>query len=252
MTIFFGLLLGVTVGSVLGLIGAGGAILAVPGLVAALGLSATAATTSSTIIVGSAALVGALRRRKTGTVNVKVGLTFSAIGVLGTFLGTLLLRFIPENILLVLFAFLMFGSAYSMCCREVKESDTTKPNWFAVVVAATGVGILTGLLGIGGGFLIVPGLVASTGMPILNAIGSSLVAVAAFGLTTSANYALSSLVDWPLAVLFVVGGIFGGYAGTIISRRMAKTKGRLNIAFACLIFCVALYMIWRGIGTLMA
>ena len=86
MTIFLGLLLGASVGATLGLIGAGGAILAVPGLVAVLGLSATAATTSSTIIVGSAALAGALSRRKTGTVDVKIGLTFSAVGIIGTFI----------------------------------------------------------------------------------------------------------------------------------------------------------------------
>jgi uncharacterized protein len=86
MTILFGLLLGATVGATLGLIGAGGAILAVPGLVAVLGLSATAATTSSTIIVGSAALAGVLSRRKTGTVNLKIGLTFSAVGIVGTFI----------------------------------------------------------------------------------------------------------------------------------------------------------------------
>ena len=96
MTLVLGLLLGAIVGSVLGLIGAGGAILAVPGLVAVLGLSATAATTSSTIIVGSAALAGALRRRGTGTLNVKVGLTFSALGIIGTFFGTFLLTIIPE------------------------------------------------------------------------------------------------------------------------------------------------------------
>ncbi len=104
MTIVLGLILGAIVGATLGLIGAGGAILAVPGLVAVLGLSATAATTSSTIIVGSAALAGVVSRRKTGTVDVKVGLTFSAFGIVGTFIGTLLLKVIPENITLVMFA----------------------------------------------------------------------------------------------------------------------------------------------------
>ena len=113
-------------------------------------------------------------------------------------------------------------------------------------------GAFSGFFGIGGGFLIVPGLVASTGMPILNAIGSSLVAVAAFGLTTSVNYAFSGLVDWPLALLFITGGVFGGYVGALASRRLSTKKGVLNIAFACLIFIVAIYMIWRGVGTLLA
>ncbi len=247
MTIFFGLLLGVTVGSVLGLIGAGGAILAVPGLVAALGLSATAATTSSTIIVGSAALAGALRRRKTGTVNVKVGLTFSAIGVLGTFLGTLLLRFIPENILLVLFAFLMFGSAYSMCCREVKESDTTKPNWFAVVVAATGVGILTGLLGIGGGFLIVPALVLFLKVPTKVAAGTSLVAITANSvLALGLRFEFWNQIPLLEIAVFTAAAIL---ASVIMSPIATKLPTKLlQRIFAAIITLVAIYLIATNVN----
>lgn len=247
MTIFFGLLLGVTVGSVLGLIGAGGAILAVPGLVAALGLSATAATTSSTIIVGSAALVGALRRRKTGTVNVKVGLTFSAIGVLGTFLGTLLLRFIPENILLVLFAFLMFGSAYAMCCREVKESDTTKPNWFAVVVAATGVGILTGLLGIGGGFLIVPALVLFLKVPTKVAAGTSLVAITANSvLALGLRFEFWNQIPLLEIAVFTAAAIL---ASVIMSPIATKLPTKLlQRIFAAIITLVAIYLIATNVN----
>ena len=179
MTILFGLLLGATVGATLGLIGAGGAILAVPGLVAVLGLSATAATTSSTIIVGSAALAGVLSRRKTGTVNLKIGLTFSAVGIVGTFIGTLLLRVIPENVTLLIFSILMFGAAYAMCCRENPEPTAEKPKWQMVVIAATFVGILTGLLGIGGGFLIVPALILFLKVPTKIATGTSLVAITA-------------------------------------------------------------------------
>lgn len=247
MTIFFGLLLGVTVGSVLGLIGAGGAILAVPGLVAALGLSATAATTSSTIIVGSAALAGALRRRKTGTVNVKVGLTFSAIGVLGTFLGTLLLRFIPDNILLVLFAFLMFGSAYSMCCREVKESDTTKPNWFAVVVAATGVGILTGLLGIGGGFLIVPALVLFLKVPTKVAAGTSLVAITANSvLALGLRFEFWNQIPLLEIAVFTAAAIL---ASVIMSPIATKLPTKLlQRIFAAIITLVAIYLIATNVN----
>lgn len=179
MTIFFGLILGAIVGATLGLIGAGGAILAVPGLVAILGLSATAATTSSTIIVGSAALAGALKRRKTGTVDVKIGLTFSAVGIIGTFIGTLLLKVIPENVILLIFAILMFGAGYAMCCRENPEPTNERPKWHLVIIAATFVGILTGLLGIGGGFLIVPALILFLKVPTKVAAGTSLVAITA-------------------------------------------------------------------------
>ncbi len=179
MTLFFGLSLGAIVGATLGLIGAGGAILAVPGLVAILGLSVTAATTSSTIIVGSAALAGALRRRNTGTVDVKIGLTFSAIGIVGTFIGTLLLKVIPENLIMIAFAIIMFGAGYAMCCRENPEPKVEKPKWQLVVIAATFVGILTGLFGIGGGFMIVPALILFLRVPTKVAAGTSLVAITA-------------------------------------------------------------------------
>lgn len=109
-----------------------------------------------------------------------------------------------------------------------------------------GTGVFSGFFGIGGGFLIVPGLIGSTNMPILNAVGTSLVAVTAFGLTTSLNYALSGLVDWPLAGVFIAGGVMGSTIGTTAAKRLAGTAGRLTSVFAMLIFLVAAYMLWRG------
>jgi len=96
----------------------------------------------------------------------------------------------------------------------------------------------------------VPGLVGSTGMPTLNAIGTSLVAVMAFGLTTAASYAASGLVDWPLALVFVAGGAFGSTLGATSARRLAGTTGALTTVFAVLIFAVAAYMIVRGLQAL--
>jgi uncharacterized membrane protein YfcA len=110
--------------------------------------------------------------------------------------------------------------------------------------AATGV--FSGFFGIGGGFLIVPGLIAATGMPILAAVGSSLLAVTAFGLTTAVNYAVSGFVDWPLALVFIAGGIAGGTLGAFAARQMAQARGLLNTLFAGLIFVVAAYMLWRN------
>lgn len=110
-------------------------------------------------------------------------------------------------------------------------------------------GAFSGFFGIGGGFLIVPGLVASTGMPLLNAIGSSLVAVCAFGLTTAINYAASGLVDWPLALVFIVGGALGGRLGSRAAQALSARKGALNMAFAALIFAVALFMLFKSAKT---
>jgi uncharacterized membrane protein YfcA len=83
---------------------------------------------------------------------------------------------------------------------------------------------------------------------MINAIGSSLVAVAAFGLTTAFNYALSGLVDWILAAAFIVGGAMGGLLGARLAHRLSGTQGRLTTLFAALIFAVAAYMLWKSAG----
>ena len=87
-------------------------------------------------------------------------------------------------------------------------------------------------------------------MPILLAVGSSLVAVAAFGLTTAASYASSGLIDWPLAGVFIVGGTVGSFAGAWLASRLADRKGALNLVFSGLIVAVALYMLFRAAGAL--
>jgi hypothetical protein len=109
-----------------------------------------------------------------------------------------------------------------------------------------GVGLLSGFFGIGGGFLIVPGLVFATGMPLLAAVGISLVSVAAFGATTAATYNLSGFVDWPLAGLFVLGGLVGGLAGSRVANILAGRKQALSMVFAAVISAVGVYVVVRG------
>lgn len=247
MTIFFGLILGAVVGATLGLIGAGGAILAVPGLVAILGLSATAATTSSTIIVGSAALAGALRRRNTGTVDVKVGLTFSAIGILGNFIGTLLLRVIPENLIMIIFALLMFGAGYAMCCRENPEPTAEKPKWHLVVIAATFVGILTGLLGIGGGFLIVPALILFLKVPTKVAAGTSLVAITANSIIAFVlRYEFWDQIPVAEVAVFTISAISASLLLTPVAGKLnAKVMQKI---FSAVIVLVAIYTLFINLS----
>lgn len=247
MTIFFGLLLGATVGATLGLIGAGGAILAVPGLVAVLGLSATAATTSSTIIVGSAALAGALRRRNTGTVDIKIGLTFSAVGIFGTFIGTLLLNVIPENLIMIAFAVIMFGAGYAMCCRENPEPRAEKPKWQFVVITATFVGILTGLFGIGGGFLIVPALILFLRVPTKVASGTSLVAITVNSLIAFVlRYEFWDQIPVAEVAVFTVSAIS---ASLILSPVAGKLNAKLlQKIFSVVIVLVAIYTLLTNIS----
>jgi uncharacterized membrane protein YfcA len=124
----------------------------------------------------------------------------------------------------------------------VQMSWTNMP---AIAGLGFATGTLSGFFGIGGGFLIVPALMLATGMSIMNAVSSSLVAVTAFGLTTAASYAWSGLISWGLAGLFVTGGIAGGLLGTRFARHLSERRGALNIVFAAVIIAVALYMLAR-------
>jgi uncharacterized membrane protein YfcA len=124
----------------------------------------------------------------------------------------------------------------------------SRENFPKLVGLGLSAGLLSGFFGIGGGFLIVPALMLAAGMPILNAIGSSLVSVTAFGLTTAGNYAWSGLVHWPLAGLFVAGGVLGGLLGARAAKSLAGRRGALTSAFAALIFVVAAYMLVRALN----
>jgi uncharacterized membrane protein YfcA len=154
--------------------------------------------------------------------------------------------------LLALFALVMIAIALLMLktrsrvgLPDVKASMSNMP---AIAGLGLATGTVSGFFGIGGGFLIVPALMLATGMPIMNAVSSSLVAVTAFGMTTAASYAWSGLVSWPLAGSFVAGGIAGGLAGTRSARHLAERRGALNIVFAVVIIAVALYMLARNIS----
>jgi uncharacterized membrane protein YfcA len=226
MMLLEGIALGIFIGLVLGTIGAGGAILAVPGLIAVMGLSTIAATTSSLVIVGSAAVAGFMPRLKTKTVNVRLGLTFSALGILGTFVGTQLVKVVPESVQIILFATLMFGAAIAMWRGPVTESDApVKSQWPLVFVVASAIGVLTGLLGVGGGFLIVPALVLILKVPTKAAAGTSLVAIA----STSAIAFLMRFEYWgevpvlPIAAFTLAAIVSSFIAAPIAGKLNART-----------------------------
>jgi hypothetical protein len=111
-------------------------------------------------------------------------------------------------------------------------------------------GIASGFFGIGGGFLIVPSLVTAADMTFVNAVGSSLVAVTAFGAATAASYALAGLVDWPIAGLFVAGGFAGGFMGQALCRKLAPRRGALVTFFAVFVMVTAIYIATRAIQAL--
>ena len=242
---------GSLVGFTLGMFGGGGSILAVPLMVYLVGVpNPHVAIGTSAFAVAANAGTNLINHARHGTVKWRCAGLFSAAGIVGAMVGSMLGKAMDGQKLLFLFALLMLGVGTLMLRGRENEGNPGAECNIEKAPKVLGFGALTGVFsgffGIGGGFLIVPGLVASTGMPILNAISSSLVAVAAFGLTTSVSYAFSGYVDLPLAFVFVAGGSCGGFAGAMAARSLAAKKGALNIAFAGLIFVVALYMLWKS------
>lgn len=243
---------GVLVGFTLGLIGGGGSILAVPLMVYLVGIdNPHVAIGTSAVAVAANALANLVPHARRGTIIWRCGAIYAAAGVCGAFSGSTLGKAFDGQKLLFLFALLMMVVALLMLRSRNADGDPNascgRANAHKVIGLGGATGLLAGFFGIGGGFLIVPGLIASTRMHIGNAIGTSLVAVAAFGFTTSANYAWSGLVDWPLAGAFIVGGVLGGTFGEGIASRLSRRKGLLNSVFAALIFVVATYMLVRSV-----
>jgi len=248
-----GLASGALVGFSLGLVGGGGSILAVPLMVYLVGVpDAHVAIGTSAIAVAANAAVNLSNHARGGTVRWSCALTFAAAGIIGAFLGSIFGKMLDGQKLLALFALLMLVIAVLMLktrarigLPDVQMSWTNLP---AIVGLGVATGTLSGFFGIGGGFLIVPALMLATGMSIINAVSSSLVAVTAFGLTTAASYAWSGLISWGLAGLFVGGGIAGGLIGTRLARLASARRGALNIVFAAVIIVVALYMLARNLS----
>jgi uncharacterized membrane protein YfcA len=246
-----GALSGILVGFVLGLVGGGGSILAVPLMVYLVGVrDPHLAIGTSAFAVAANAATGLVSHARAHTVKWRCAAVFAISGIAGAAIGSTLGKAFDGQKLLFLFALVMIAVGVLMLRRKAAEGDRDvhldRHNIVKLVVFGLGAGVFSGFFGIGGGFLIVPGLIAATGMAMINAVGSSLIGVTAFGLTTALNYALSGLVDWPLAIVFILGGIVGGVIGSSIAHRLCDRRNTLTVIFAVLIFAVAAYMLWRS------
>ena len=208
---------GVIVGFTLGLVGGAGSILAVPLLL---------------------------------YVRWQPALIFAACGLVGAFAGSSIGKVVDGHRLLILFALLMLVIAVMMLRGRKVTGDglvvERRSNPWRLGVIGLATGTLSGFYGIGGGFLVVPGLILGTGMPTIAAIGSSLVAVGAFGMTTALNYAVSGMVQWPTALLFIAGGIGGGWAGARLAKRLSAQRQTLTRLLGCMLVIVAVYMLYRS------
>ncbi|MEA2864740.1 MAG: uncharacterized protein QOC84_2696 [Bradyrhizobium sp.] len=250
-----GLASGALVGFSLGLVGGGGSILAVPLMVYVVGVSeAHVAIGTSAIAVAANAAVNLSNHARGGTVIWSCALPFAAAGIAGALAGSIFGKMLDGERLLALFALLMLVIAALMLKTRSRvglpDAKMSWDNMPAIVGLGLATGTLSGFFGIGGGFLIVPALMLAPGLPIMNAVSSSLVAVTAFGLTTAARYAWSGLISWGLAALFVAGGLAGGVIGTRFARLLSARRGALNMVFAGAIIAVALYMLARNLSLL--
>ncbi|MFO1186374.1 MAG: sulfite exporter TauE/SafE family protein [Alphaproteobacteria bacterium] len=242
---------GSLVGLTLGLVGGGGSILAVPLLLYVVGLkNPHIAIGTSALAVSANAFANLIAHARAGHVKWPCAVVFGAAGVAGAFAGSSLGKRIDGERLLFLFGLVMVAVALAMLRPRNGEGD---PNVrlnpaMAARLAAIGfaTGALSGFFGIGGGFLIVPGIMLGSGMAILYAVGSSLFSVGVFGLATATNYAADGLVDWRVAGEFIAGGVAGGLVGLAFAKRLAARKGALSKVFSGLVLVVAAYVLWRS------
>lgn len=242
---------GSLVGFSLALIGGGGSILAVPLLLYVVGVhDPHLAIGTSALAVSINAFANLIPHARAGHVRWKAAFTFAATGVVGAYIGSTIGKAVNGQHLLVLFALLMMVVA-ALMLRGRRGGGPDRyplPQMYPRLGAVgLGAGGLSGFFGIGGGFLIVPGLMFASGMEIIYAIGTSLFAVGAFGLTAATNYAVSGLIDWPVAAEFIGGGIVGGWLGALGAKRLAKTRGALNLIFAMAIIAVAIFMLIKSL-----
>jgi uncharacterized membrane protein YfcA len=251
MTHLLAMLSGSVVGFSLGLVGGGGSILAVPLLLYVVGVREPhLAIGTSALAVSVNAFANLVPHARAGNVQWQAALAFAPAGALGAVAGSTLGKAVDGRRLLILFALLMVAVALLMLRPITARPDqTTARGRVLARVAAFGVGtgLLAGFFGIGGGFLIVPALVSSTGMPMIQAIGTSLVSVGTLGLTTAVSYAVSGWVAWALAAEFIAGGVLGGWFGTRLAVRLSQRRRALVWVFAGVILAAAAYVLWRSL-----
>jgi uncharacterized membrane protein YfcA len=208
--------LALLVGVALGLLGGGGSILTVPLLAYVAGMEAKQAIATSLLVVGTTSAVAAISHARAGRVQWRTGLIFGAAGMAGAFGGGLLARYIPGTVLLIGFAVMMIATAVAML-RGRKDVESADPKHRIpvpkVIVEGLVVGLVTGLVGAGGGFLVVPALALLGGLPMPVAVGTSLVVIAMKSFAGLAGYLSSVSIDWRIAGMVTAAAVLGALLG---------------------------------------
>ena len=242
-----GLFLGLLVGLTLGLLGGGGSVLTVPIFVMVLAIETKSAIAMSLAVVGTTSLFGAFGHWREKNIDIRSALIFGAFAMSGSFLGGSLSHFLPGDIQLTIFATVMMVAAIFMFRgrkEEAVEAVRLTPRRIGLLaLPAAAVGLLTGVIGVGGGFLIVPALTLIAGLPIKKAIGSSLLVIA---MTAAAGFAGQLTGDvriqWGFMAMFTAVAIVGILAGaTIVPRVPQRTLRRGFAMFLVLMAALILY-----------
>lgn len=248
---------GALVGLFLGAFGGGGSVLAAPLLLYVVGVDDPhIAIGTSAAAVAATALFNLFGHWRGGRVKWPCALVFAVAGLVGSIVGSSIAKIVNGDVLMFAFALAMAGIGLSMLRRPKAAGDPdvqlTRAATLRLLPLGFTVGLAAGFFGIGGGFLIVPGLMAATGMTIGAATASSLVSVALFGGATSANYALSGLIDLRLAGLLLVGGMAGGVLGLYVSKLLSTRALTARRAFAGFVIIVAIYVGYSAISAILA
>ena len=238
--IVIALALAALVGVSLGLLGGGGSILTVPILTYVLGMPPREAIAASLFIVGATSAVSMIGHAKAHRVRWKTGLLFGVAGMAGAFAGGILGGFIPGAILMVLFALMMIVTATAMIRgRKNQAPESTdaerKPALARILLDGFLVGIATGLVGAGGGFLIVPALNLLGGLPMAIAVGTSLLVITMKSFAGLGGYLFSVQLNWPIVLAFTATAIAGSFAGVALAGRVPERALRKGFGIFVLV-----------------
>ena len=235
------------IGGSLGLMGGGGSILTVPVLVYALGMEAKESIALSLAIVGATSLIGSASHFKAGNINVKVALIFGPVAMAGTFLGAKLSVFLSGATQLIIFAIVMLIAALFMFKgkKEVEEQNKDKPlNYPLIIAEGMFVGILTGIVGVGGGFMIVPALVLLAHIPMKEAIGTSLLIISLKSFAGFLGYLDKVTVDWAFLGQFTIFTAIGILLGSYFVKYISQQK--LKKMFAIFLVVMGVFILYKN------
>ena len=242
---------GAVIGLLLAVFGGGGSVLATPLLVYGVGVrDPHVAIGTSAAAVAVNAAVGLATQARAGRVKWPCALVFGAAGLIGSLTGAAIAKQIDGRELLLWFAGAMALIGLSMMLPKRSAGDPGVRLDAALTLKLAPLGLATGFaagfFGIGGGFLIVPGLMAATGMTLTHAAASSLVSVVLFGAATSASYGASGLIDWPVFAALVAGGAAGALAGAPLARLLERRQAVARRIFAAMVILTAAYVAIRA------